>query len=65
MCYNLCNRLWFDCFWAENDYGFRFHKVEPLLGERAVHGQPIAQFGTVKNSPDLHDWTTNVHVLFA
>ena len=30
----------------------RFHKVEPMLGERAVHGQPITHLGTVKNSPD-------------
>ena len=31
----------------------RFHKVEPMLGERVVHGQPTAQFGTVKNSLDV------------
>ena len=31
----------------------RFHKVEPMLGERAAHGQPTAHLGTVKNSPDL------------
>ena len=31
----------------------RFHKVEPMLGERATHGQPTTQIGTVKNSPDL------------
>ena len=30
----------------------RFHKVKPMLGERAADGQPTAQFGTVKNSPD-------------
>ena len=30
----------------------RFHKVEPILGERAAHGQPTARFVTVKNSPD-------------
>ena len=28
-----------------------------MLGERATHGQPTAQFRTVKNSPGLHDWT--------
>ena len=28
----------------------RFHKVEPMLGERAGHGQPTAHLGTV---PDL------------
>ena len=50
---------------AENGHGFQFHKVEPMLGERASHEQPTAQFGTVKNSLGLHDWTTNVHVLFA
>ena len=30
----------------------QFHKVEPMLGERAAHGQPTASLGTVKNSPD-------------
>ena len=30
----------------------RFHKVEPMLGERATHGQPTARLGTVKNSQD-------------
>ena len=35
----------------------RFHKVEPMLGEMAVHGQPTARLGTIKNSPDLLDWT--------
>ena len=57
MCYNLCNKLWFGCCWAENGHGFRFHKVEPMLGERAAYRQPTIQFGTVKNSPSLHDWT--------
>ena len=62
MCYNLCNKLWFECCWVENDHGFRFHKVEPMLGERVAHGQAIAQFRTVKNSSGLHDWTKMVHV---
>ena len=39
----------------------RFHKVEPMLGERAAHGQPTARFGTIKNNPDC-SWTENVHV---
>ena len=30
----------------------RFHKVEPMLGERAAHRQPTAHLGTVKNSPN-------------
>ena len=37
---------------AENGMDFWFHKVEPMLGERAVHGQPTARFGIVKNSSD-------------
>ena len=65
MCCNLCNKLWFGCCWAGNGHGFRFHKVELMLGERAAHGHPTAQFGIVKNSLGLHDWTKNVHVLFA
>ena len=43
-------------FWAENGHGFRFHKVEPMLGEWATHGQPTAHLGTVKNSPGLLGW---------
>ena len=39
-----------------------FHKVEPMLGERATHGQPTVSLGIVKNSPGLLDWTENVHV---
>ena len=42
------HKLWFWCCWARNGHGFLFHKVEPMLGERAAHGQPTAQFGTVK-----------------
>ena len=59
MCYNLCNKLWFGCCWARNGNGFRFHKVKPMLGEGAANGQPTAQFGTIKNSPSLLDWTEN------
>ena len=59
LCDNLCNKLWFGCCWVGNDHGFQFHKVEPMFGERATHGQPITQFGTVKNSPGLLDWTKN------
>ena len=33
----------------------RFHQVEPMLGERAAHGQPTTRLGTVKNSPGLLD----------
>ena len=35
-----------------NGMDFRFHKEEPMLGERVVHGQPTTWFETVKNSPD-------------
>ena len=38
-----------------NGHGFRFHKVEPMLGERAAHGQPTVQFKTVKNNSGLLD----------
>ena len=31
----------------------RFHKVEPMLGERAAYGQPTARLRTVKNSLDF------------
>ena len=29
-----------------------FHKVEPMLGERAAHRQPTARLENVKNSLD-------------
>ena len=56
---NLCNKLWFRCFWAENGHGFSFHKVEPMLGKWAANGQPTARLGTVKNSPGLLGWAEN------
>ena len=59
LCDNLCNKLWFGCFWAGNGHGFWFHKVEPMLGELDAHGQPTAHLGTVKNSPGLLGWTEN------
>ena len=62
LCHNLYNKLWFECGWVGNGHGFRFQKVEPMLGERAVHGQPTSCLGTVKNNPDLLDLTENGHV---
>ena len=59
LCDNLCNKLWFGCRWAGNGHGFQFHKVEPMLGEWAAHGQPTACLRTVKNSPSLLGWTEN------
>ena len=53
------------CMRPETAMDSRFHKVEPRLGERATHGQPTARLGAIKNSPGLHDWTKNVHVLYA
>ena len=52
----------FGCCWAGNGHGFQFHKVEPMLGERAAHRQPTARLGTVKKSPGLLDLIENVHV---
>ena len=57
LCDNFCNKLWFGCCWAGNDHRFWFHKLEPMLGEKAVHG-------TVKNSPGLLDWTENGPCVF-
>ena len=59
LCDNLCNKLWFECFWAGNGNGFRFHKVEPMLGEWATQGQPIARLGTVKKRLSLLGWAGN------
>ena len=49
------------CVRLEMAMNSRFHKVKPMLGERAAHGQPTARFGIVKNSPDC-SWTKMVHV---
>ena len=59
LCDNLYNKLWFGCCWAGNGHGFRFHKVEPMLGEWAAHGQPTARLGIIKNSPSFLGWTEN------
>ena len=47
------------CCWAGNGHGFWFHKLKPMLGERAVNGQPTTHLGIVKNSPGLLDQTEN------
>ena len=57
LCDNLCIKLCFGVYEAGNDHGFWFHKVEPMLGEWATHGQPTSHFGTVFNSPGLVGWT--------
>ena len=62
LCDNLCNKLWFGCCWARNGHGFRFHKLEPMLGERVVHGQPTARLGTVKSVPVCLIGPKMVHV---
>ena len=59
LCDSLCNKLWFECFWARNGYGIRFHKVESMLGEWAAHKQPTSRLETVKNSPGLLGWAGN------
>ena len=64
LCDNLCNKLWFGCCWAGNGHEFRFYKLEPMLGERVAHRQPTAQFGTIKNSHGLLDWTKNGPCVF-
>ena len=38
--------------------------MEPMLGERATHGQPIARLGIVKNSPGLLDWTKKMFMCY-
>ena len=43
----------FGCCKAENDHGFQFQEVEPMLDEGVVLGQPTDWFGTIKNSLDL------------
>ena len=41
---DLCIKSCFGVYEAENDHGFRVHKVEPRLDEWAAHGQPTAGF---------------------
>ena len=50
--YNLCYKLYYGVHKARNGYGIRFHIVEPICVEWAVHGQPTALlFRIVINSP--------------
>ena len=44
LCHNLYNKLLFGVYEAGNGHGFRFHKVKPMLGEWAAHGQPTVRF---------------------
>ena len=44
LCHNLFNKLCFDVYEAGNGHGIRFHKVEPMFGEWAAHGQPTVLF---------------------
>ena len=62
---NLCNKLCFDVYEAGNGHGIRFHKVEPMFGEWAAHGQPNALFLDCKNSSGCMNWTKNIKVLCA
>ena len=51
-------KLWFWCYWVGNGHGFRFHKVEPMLGERATHGKPTHCFWGLFL---FACWTKNLH----
>ena len=40
----LHNKLCFGVYEAGNGYRIQFHKVEPICGEWAAHGQPTIMF---------------------
>ena len=62
--YNLCYKLCFGVYEAENGHGFWVHKVEQRFDEWAAHGQPTAGFlGLLKTVPGRVNWTKIVHVL--
>ena len=42
----------FVCVRPEMAMDSQFQRVEPMLSERAAHGQSTARLGTVINSPD-------------
>ena len=44
LCWNLFNKLCCGVHEARNGHGFRVHKVKPMLGEWAAHGQPTVLF---------------------
>ena len=44
LCDDLCIKLCFGVYEAENGYGIWFRKVEPMLGEWVAHGQPTVLF---------------------
>ena len=62
LCDNLCNKLWFGCCWAGNGHGFRFHKVEPMLGERLPMDSPLLSLGLLKTVPVCLIGPKMVHV---
>ena len=45
LCYNYVLNYGLGVVGPKNCHGFRFHKVEPMLGERVVHRQPTSRFG--------------------
>ena len=60
---DLCIKLCFGVYEAENDHGIRFFKVEPMCVEWAAHGQPTVMFlGVLKNSLGWLELDQNVHV---
>ena len=44
LCWNLSNKLCYGVHEAGNGHGIKFHKVEPMFGEWAAHGQPTVLF---------------------
>ena len=60
----MCVNCGLGCCCPEMAMDSQFHKVEPMLGERAAHGQPTARLGTVKNSPGLLDWTKKMSMCY-
>ena len=59
LCYNLCNKLWFGCFRPEMAMDFGSTKWNRCFVRGLPTDSPLHVCGTVKNSPDLLDWTEN------
>ena len=65
LCYNCVLNYGLGVVGPEMTMDFGSTKCNRCLVRGLSTDIPLLVLGTIKNSPGLHDWTKNVHVLFA
>ena len=65
LCYNCVLNYGLGVVGPEMAMDFGSTKWNQCLVRGLSTNSPLLILGTVKNSPGLHDWNKNVHVLFA